>query len=179
MEKAQIQIEPRRRGVRREKTKSIPDFFSASSAPLRFVQLSLRTGERRQCSRRRLRMQGKSEGPRPVDNVPNASSLDARPLPSEPIKSRGRLEAVGKERDRTGAKRSGSSGRDRWWPEPGVGMETIAFAAIRFWRGWNCQRLDEGGVLHWRTKSTTCGRRPDSFRFRWGSEKAGDFQRQG
>jgi hypothetical protein len=32
-------------------------------------------------------------------------------------------------------------------------METIAFAAIRFWFGWNCQLLDEGGVLHWRSET--------------------------
>jgi hypothetical protein len=32
-------------------------------------------------------------------------------------------------------------------------METVAFAAIRFWLGWNCQLLDEGGVLHWRREA--------------------------
>jgi hypothetical protein len=129
-------------------------------------------------------MQGKSEGPRSVGNIPIPSSLDGRPpstllragLPGEPIKPRGRLNEVGKERDRTRAKRSGSSGRDRWWPKPGVCVKNSAFAAIRFWLGWNCQLLDEGGVLHWRTKAPHVDAGPNLVAATSG-EKAGDFQR--
>jgi hypothetical protein len=70
-------------------------------------------------------------------------------LPNKPIKSRGRLKEVGKERDRTGAKTL-----RKLWPRSVAARAwrmdgNNAFAAIQFWLGWNCQLLGEGGVLGW------------------------------
>jgi hypothetical protein len=55
--------------------------------------------------------------------------------------------------------------------------ENNAFAAIRFWLGWNCQLLDEGGVLHWRKEAPQADAGPILFAAASG-EKAGDFQRE-
>jgi hypothetical protein len=60
-----------------------------------------------------------------------------------------------------------------------------AFAAIRFWLGWNCQPLDEGGVLHWRKEAPHVDAGPILFaaierRKGWGlSAKKRQLNRQG
>jgi hypothetical protein len=41
--------------------------------------------------------------------------------------------------------------------------ENDAFAAIRFWLGWNCQSFGEGGVLHWRRETPHAGAGPILF----------------
>jgi hypothetical protein len=124
---------------------------------------SLRTGERRQCSRRPAadnRMQAyrkvlvlsqtfQSHLPRMADH-----------LPSEPIKSRGRLVGVGKERDRTGAKRSGSSGRDRWWPEPGVCVKTTPSRQFDFGLGGIANHLAKAGCFIGGLKAPRAGAGP-------------------
>jgi len=64
-------------------------------------------------------------------------------------------------------------------PEPGVCVETVAYVAILSFRA-NCQSKSllrrRGASLA--DRSTTGGRRPDSFLRRLGGEKAADFQRQ-
>ena len=126
----------------------------------------------------RLSDAGISEGPRPVSNIPNASSLDARPpCPASRSNLAGVQKGVGKERDRTCAKTL-----RKLWPRSVVARAwrmdgNNAFAAIRFWFGWNCQLLGEGGVLHWRMETPHAGAGPILFAATSG-EKAGDFQRR-
>jgi hypothetical protein len=54
-------------------------------------------------------------------------------------------------------------------------METIAFAAIRFWLGWNCQPLDEGGVLHGRKKTPQVDAGPILFASEVEAKRLGTF----
>jgi len=115
------------------------------------------------CAAEKISDAGKSEVPRPVGNDSLASSLDARRLPNDPIKSRGRSDGVSKERDRTGAKTL-----RKLWPRSVVARAwrmdvNNAFAAIQFLLGWNCQLLGEGGVLHWRKKAPHAGAGPILF----------------
>jgi hypothetical protein len=152
-----------------EKIVSSFPWFSSRSSRLRgkkAFSFSLRTGERRQCSRRpaaAYRMQAYRKFL--VLSLTFLSHLPWMPDPraNEPIKSRGRLVGVGKERDRTGAKTL-----RKLWPRSVVARawrmdENNAFAAIRFWLGWNCQLLGEGGMFHWRRETSHAGAGPILF----------------